>query len=245
MSLYCFTTAFFLFFFCFFFKYLYVETEINSDFYPWSSSTSASQLREEVTQSKSAAAGLQSQLEETKQRALHLEQQITERGAEGRELASVRKELGELRTLTQGQEQRMAQSYREAQQSRAELDSLEAILALLHLREVEGKRHTYTVVFVPMSQVSNNVWPKGLLRQHWICLSKPYFGTRVIHQNMQPFLSPILLSCYYLFSGCRRAAVRQALHVAPCGLFRNSTLTKSKARYAFLYTSEVPTSCGI
>lgn len=185
-----------------------------------------------MRQSKSAAAGLQAQLEETKQKALHLEQQITERGAEGRELASLHKELGELRTLTQGQEQRMTQSNIEAQQSRAELDSLEAILALLHLREVEGKRHTCTVVFVPMSQVSNSVWPKGLLHHHCICLSKPYFGTRVIHQNKQPYLSLILLSCYYLFSGCRGAAVRQALHVAPCGLFRNSTPTQSKARYA-------------
>lgn len=101
-----------------------------------------SQLKEEVRLAKSASAGLQTQLEEAGRKALHLEQQLMEKGAEFRELASLRKELEDLRTLTQSQEQRVAQSHREAQQSHAELASLEAILALLHLREVE--RNIYT-----------------------------------------------------------------------------------------------------
>ncbi|XP_031153874.1 coiled-coil domain-containing protein 18 isoform X2 [Sander lucioperca] len=98
-------------------------------------SQTISQLKEEGRQAKSAAAGLQVQLEEAGEKALHLERQLMERGAEFRELASLRKELESLQTVTQSQEQRAAQSHREAQQSQAELASLEAILALLHLRE--------------------------------------------------------------------------------------------------------------
>ncbi|XP_075954725.1 coiled-coil domain-containing protein 18 isoform X1 [Anarhichas minor] len=98
-------------------------------------SQTISQLKEEGRQVKSAAAGLQTQLEEAGQKVLHLERQLIERGAEFRELASLRKELEKLRTLTQSQEQRDAQSHREAQQSQAELAGLEAILSLLHLRE--------------------------------------------------------------------------------------------------------------
>lgn len=100
-----------------------------------------SQLKEEVRQTKSAAAGLHAQLQETERKASHLEQQLMEQGAECRELASLRKELEDLRTLSESQEQRVTESQREAQQSRAELDSLEAILALLHLREVERNTH--------------------------------------------------------------------------------------------------------
>lgn len=105
-----------------------------------------SQLKEEGRQAKSAAAGLQAQLEEAGEKALHLERQLMERGAEFRELASLRKELESLQTVTQSQEQRAAQSHREAQQSQAELASLEAILALLHLREVDRNICTqYTI----------------------------------------------------------------------------------------------------
>ncbi|XP_022610747.1 coiled-coil domain-containing protein 18 [Seriola dumerili] len=95
-------------------------------------------LKEEVKQAKCSAAessDLQAQLEEARQRASLLERQLVERGAECRELASLRRELEDLRTVTQSQEQKVAQSHREAQQSQAELSSLENILALLHLQE--------------------------------------------------------------------------------------------------------------
>lgn len=94
-----------------------------------------SQLKEEVRQAKSTATGLRAQMEETEQKALLLERQLKEQGAKCRELE-------DQRTLTQSQEQRVAQSHREAQQSQAELASLEAILALLHLREVESNIYT-------------------------------------------------------------------------------------------------------
>nr|XP_020442116.1 uncharacterized protein LOC109951779 [Monopterus albus] len=97
-----------------------------------------SQLREEVRQAKcliTQRSDLQAQLEEAEGRALHLEGQLVERGAECRELASLRRELENLRGLSQSQEQRVAQSHRDAQQCQVELASLEAILALLHLRE--------------------------------------------------------------------------------------------------------------
>lgn len=106
-----------------------------------------SHLNDEVRQANSLAAErseLQAQLEETRRRASYMERVLSERGAECRELASLRRELEELRTLSQSQEQRAAQCHREAQQSRAELASLEATLALLHLREVgvsRGKTH--------------------------------------------------------------------------------------------------------
>nr|XP_020471831.1 coiled-coil domain-containing protein 18 isoform X2 [Monopterus albus] len=101
-------------------------------------SQTISQLREEVRQAKcliTQRSDLQAQLEEAEGRALHLEGQLVERGAECRELASLRRELENLRGLSQSQEQRVAQSHRDAQQCQVELASLEAILALLHLRE--------------------------------------------------------------------------------------------------------------
>uniref|UniRef100_A0A8D3A116 Coiled-coil domain containing 18 n=1 Tax=Scophthalmus maximus TaxID=52904 RepID=A0A8D3A116_SCOMX len=97
-------------------------------------SQTISELREEVREAKCLAAersDLQTQLEEARRRASLLERQF----AESRESASLRRELEDLRTLTLNQEQRVAQSHREAQQSQAELSSLEATLALLHLRE--------------------------------------------------------------------------------------------------------------
>ncbi|CAJ1071872.1 coiled-coil domain-containing protein 18 [Xyrichtys novacula] len=97
-----------------------------------------SRLKEEVRQAESAAAGLQVQLEEARQKVIHLERRLKEQASECRELASLRKELKELRDLTQTQEQRVAQSHREAQQSQTELASLEAALRLLHLREAAG-----------------------------------------------------------------------------------------------------------
>jgi len=106
----------------------------------------ASQLKEEGRQVQSVAAGLQAQLEDARHKVSHLERQLMERGTEFRELGSLRKELENLRTLTQNQEQQAAQSHREAQLSHAELASLEAILSLLHLREVERK--TVTLLFV-------------------------------------------------------------------------------------------------
>ncbi|KAM8849404.1 coiled-coil domain-containing protein 18 isoform 2-T5 [Spinachia spinachia] len=89
------------------------------------------QLKEEVK----CAAGLQAQLEEAGQKVVHFEQQLMERGAEFREVASLRKELENLHVLTRSQDQKVSQSQGEAQQSQAELASLEAILSLLHLRE--------------------------------------------------------------------------------------------------------------
>ncbi|XP_037537935.1 coiled-coil domain-containing protein 18 [Nematolebias whitei] len=87
-----------------------------------------SRLQEEVQRGKAAAADLRAQAEDVGRKASQLEQQLVERGAEYRELE-------ELRTLARNQEQRVTQSLREAQQNQAELAGLEAILALLHLRE--------------------------------------------------------------------------------------------------------------
>lgn len=107
---------------------------------------------EELRQTKCLVAersDLQAQLEESGQRASHLERQLMEREAECRELAFLRRELQNLQVLTQSQEQKVAQSLREAQQSQVELASLEAILALLHLREVERHRiNTLALSFV-------------------------------------------------------------------------------------------------
>lgn len=95
-------------------------------------------LNEEVRQSKSAAAGLLAQMKEMEQKAVDAERQLKEQGAKCRELSCLRNKLEELQSMTQSQEQIVAQSRKEAQQSQAELASLEAILTLLHLREVES-----------------------------------------------------------------------------------------------------------
>ncbi|MEQ2188184.1 hypothetical protein GOODEAATRI_012423, partial [Goodea atripinnis] len=74
---------------------------------------------------------------------------LSERGAECREMASLCREVEELRTLTRSQEQKVAQSHREAEQSQAELASMEAILALLHQQEVgkllNSHPHSYVI----------------------------------------------------------------------------------------------------
>lgn len=120
--------------------------------FDFSLSLCCSQLKDELRQTKCLAAersDLKAQLGEAGQRASHLERQLMDREAECRELASLRRELENLQVLTQSQEQKVAQSLREAQQTQVELASLEAILALLHLREVE--RHsinTLTLSFV-------------------------------------------------------------------------------------------------
>lgn len=75
-------------------------------------------------------------MKEMEQKVSDLEQRLKDHGAKCRELASLRNRVDELQCLTQSQEQTVAQSQREAQQKQTELDSLEAILALLHLREV-------------------------------------------------------------------------------------------------------------
>lgn len=96
-----------------------------------------SQLKLEVRRANAASAGFQAQMKEMEQKVSDLEQRLKEHGAKCRELASLRNRVDELQSLTQNQEQSMAQSQREAQQKQAELASLEAILGLLHLREVE------------------------------------------------------------------------------------------------------------
>ncbi|XP_069568595.1 coiled-coil domain-containing protein 18 isoform X1 [Brachyistius frenatus] len=98
-------------------------------------SQTISQLKEEVRQAQSKDDVLRSQIEEAGRIASNLERQLKERGAECREMSSLRRELEDLRTLTRTQEQQVAQSHKEAQQSQAELASLDAVLALLHLRE--------------------------------------------------------------------------------------------------------------
>lgn len=90
-------------------------------------------------------------MKEMEEKVSDLEQRLKDHGAKCRELASLRNRVDELQSLTQSQEQTVAQSQREAQEAQAELASLEAILALLHLREV-GKcflsiNHFFT--FVP------------------------------------------------------------------------------------------------
>ncbi|MEQ2194160.1 hypothetical protein XENOCAPTIV_024643, partial [Xenoophorus captivus] len=108
-----------------------------------------SQLHEEIRQTKAAAAHLQAQLDQVGRKASQLEQQLSERGAECREMASLCREVEELRTLTRSQEQKVAQSHREAEQSQAELASMEAILTLLHQQEVgkllNSHPHSYVI----------------------------------------------------------------------------------------------------
>ncbi|KAM6948763.1 LOW QUALITY PROTEIN: coiled-coil domain-containing protein 18 [Aplochiton taeniatus] len=95
-------------------------------------------LKEETVQARTLTAersDLQTRLEEAGRRASSLERELRERAVEAREMGALHREVEDLRALAQSQEHRVAQSQREAQQSQAELASLEAILALLHLRE--------------------------------------------------------------------------------------------------------------
>lgn len=129
---------------------------------------SFSQLMEKLRQATAATAGLQAQIEEAGRKTSHLEQQVAERGAEYREVTSLRRELENLRTLTHSQEQRVAHCQKEAQQSQAELASLEAILALLHVKEV-GRRvcSLSPVIFLLHDQSNVNCCPMLLFRVQW------------------------------------------------------------------------------
>lgn len=91
---------------------------------------------EELQQAKSSATSLQAQLVDLEKRNLLLEGQLKEQVAKCREVASLRRQLEDQRALTHSHEQTAAQSHRQCQQSQAELESLQAILSLLHLREV-------------------------------------------------------------------------------------------------------------
>lgn len=77
-------------------------------------------------------------MREMDEKVSDLEQRLKDHGAKCRELSSFRNRVEELQSLTKAQEQSVAQSQRESQQNQTELASLEAILALLHLREVES-----------------------------------------------------------------------------------------------------------
>ncbi|XP_061588611.1 coiled-coil domain-containing protein 18 isoform X2 [Cololabis saira] len=97
-----------------------------------------SQLQEKVRNVKATAADLQSQAEESRRKSSEMERQLAERTAECTQATSLCRELGNLRALNHSQEQRLAQSHREAEQSQAELAGLEATLALLHVRQGPG-----------------------------------------------------------------------------------------------------------
>lgn len=94
-----------------------------------------SQAMEELQQAKSSLVDLE-------KRNLLMEGQLKEQAAKCREVASLRRQLEDQRVLTQSHEQTAAQSHRQCQQSQAELESLQAILSLLHLREVRKNKST-------------------------------------------------------------------------------------------------------
>ncbi|KAJ3595534.1 hypothetical protein NHX12_004837 [Muraenolepis orangiensis] len=97
-----------------------------------------SQLSEEVRQARSLSSehsDLQARLVEASRQTSHLERELGERAAQAPDRLRLFQELEEVRGTRHCLEQRLAQGLREAQQSQAELASLEAILALLHLRE--------------------------------------------------------------------------------------------------------------
>lgn len=97
---------------------------------------------EELQQAKSSAAGLEAQLVDLEKQNVLLEGQLKEQAAKCREVAFLRRQLEDQRALTKSHEQTAAQSHRQCQQSQAELESLQAILSLLHLRGVRKNMNT-------------------------------------------------------------------------------------------------------
>ncbi|KAJ8406323.1 hypothetical protein AAFF_G00305540 [Aldrovandia affinis] len=78
------------------------------------------------------------QLKEDSGKVSRLERELAESKDAAQEAELRRRENGELRSFASSQEQRLAHCLQEAEQSRAELASLEAILNTLHLREGGG-----------------------------------------------------------------------------------------------------------
>ena len=96
-------------------------------------------MKEESVRAKAMSvesATLRSRLEEASVQAVELKRRLSDREIVEKDIEVLRKECRDLRHLTTSQEQRLEHCQREAQQSQAEQASLEAILSLLHLREV-------------------------------------------------------------------------------------------------------------
>lgn len=139
-----------------------------NDFFPKSIFHSFSQLKLEVRQANAASTGFQAQIKEMEQNVSDLEKRLKEHGAKCKEMASLRTRVDELQSLTRSQQQNVAQSQREAQQNQAELASLEAILALLHLREVRSVSYL-SISYSPSSQLTGlNLDFHNLYHRHTI-----------------------------------------------------------------------------
>lgn len=173
----------------------------------------SSQAMEELQQAKFAATGLGAQLVDMEKQNLLLEAQLKEQGAKCREVVSLRRQLEDQRALTQSHEQTTAQRHRECQQSQAELESLQAILSLLHLREVRRKMNTRShccpVFYVTCLFSFSQCLILEMLHHRCICCHSHFFFT----------------------SGFWRLTLHQALFIASCRLLGNSTPSEPKARY--------------
>lgn len=121
-----------------------------------------SQLQQQLKQAEAGAADLRLQLEEATQKVLKLEQQLTEQRAARSEVTSLHRELQELRAASCSQQQKLAQSCAEAEQSRAELASLEVALSLLHLKEVWGGSSHAGLAATDVVLLFDAVMPAGL-----------------------------------------------------------------------------------
>lgn len=98
-----------------------------------------SRLKEAAERSdtlKSECDSRRSQLEEAARWSDDLARRLEVKEAEVREMEALRRETADLRLLTTSLQQRLEENQQEAQLSRTQLSNLEAILDLLHLREV-------------------------------------------------------------------------------------------------------------
>lgn len=172
----------------------------------------SSQAMEELQQAKSTATVLGAQLVEMEKQNLLLEGQLKEQGAKCREVASLRRQLENQRALTQNHEQTAAQRHRECQQSQAELESLQAILSLLHLREVRK---------------NVNTWPHCCPAVYVTCL----FSYLKCVKYSRRICSHSILFSFFFTSGFWRLTLHQAVFIASCGLLGNSAPSQPKARY--------------
>lgn len=107
------------------------------------------QLKEDSSKAQSLSgeiADLRSHVQSSSGEVSRLQREL----AEARTAAeALKRENGELRSFSSTQEQRLALCLREGEQARAELASLEAILNVLHLREVcAGWRRSVRLAFV-------------------------------------------------------------------------------------------------
>ncbi|KAK3513397.1 hypothetical protein QTP70_014223 [Hemibagrus guttatus] len=106
---------------------------------------------------------LQAQIQQASEQLDRLQRELKQKEMQLEEVEGLRREREDLRLLTACQEQRLTQTHRDMEQTRAELASLEKVLDMLHLRENRDGALCVNPCFLPsltLTSVTENLHHK-------------------------------------------------------------------------------------